>query len=143
MSKTTKYRKIMLTLFPFFKRIILRNVRFFMTPDELRRKIREELPEGIGALANIITDPKTSARAKIDAFKALADRGGIPEIKATITQTIAGPPVMDDLEEQKNALLREQEAIQAEIKEIKAGGVEDAEIRRNAVLPQPVEQEGA
>lgn len=113
-----------------------------MTPDELRSRIREELPEGIQQMVGILRNPKSSDGNKIKAFSTLADRGGIPEIKATVTQNISAKVTVDDLQEQRQSLLGEQESIMSELKTLKAGGLEEAIEQRRSVLPQPDEQEG-
>lgn len=113
-----------------------------MTPDELRGLIREGLPDGIRKLMEIIASDKTSAGNKIKAFATLADRGGIPEIKATITQQVTAKLTIDEMREQRDSLLQEQDSIGVELKKLKAGGVEDARTRQEAVLPRPLEQEG-
>jgi len=115
-----------------------------VTPDELREQIRDGLPAGIEAMMKVLSDPESTSRAKIDAFKALADRGGIPEVKATISQQVSDPPDLDALEKQKKAVLDDQKNLADQIKKLKAGGVEDARQVRDSILPQlPTDQEGA
>lgn len=117
---------------------------FSVTPDELREQIRDGLPAGIEAMMKVLSDPESTSRAKIDAFKALADRGGIPEVKATISQQVSDPPDLDALEKQKKAVLDDQKNLADQIKKLKAGGVEDARQVRDSILPQlPTDQEGA
>ncbi len=115
-----------------------------MTPDELREQIRDGLPGGIESMMKILADPESTSRAKIDAFKALADRGGIPEVKATISQQMSDPPDIEALERQKKAVIDDQKNLSDQIKKLKAGGVEEAQLNRDSVLPQlPKDQEGA
>lgn len=110
---------------------------FFLNPDELRRLIREELPTGIQQMAAIIRDPNSSDRNRIEAFKTLADRGGVPEVKAAVTQNINAKLTVEELEEQRAGLLQEQKQLSCELKELKAGGLEDAKERQNKILPRP------
>jgi hypothetical protein len=113
-----------------------------MTPDELRSLIREGLPDGIMQLLGILADDKASHKNKIEAFRTLADRGVIPEIKSTVTQNVTAKLTFEDIQEERDSLLSEQAQIAEELKAIKAGGVEDAKCRQANVLPQPIEQEG-
>ena len=108
-----------------------------MSPEELRRLIREKLPVGIEAMAKILEDDNASKKHKIDAFNSLADRGGVPAVKAAVTQTINSKLTLEELEEQRIGLIEEQKAITTELKELKAGGVEEAKLNRTNALPRP------
>jgi hypothetical protein len=103
--------------------------------------MREELPAAIAEMVKVLKADNTSAGNKIKAFMALSDRAGVPEVKATVTQTVTARVTAEELAAQRDSLLIEEAEIKAELEELKVGGVEDAKARRDAILPRP-QQEG-
>jgi hypothetical protein len=114
-----------------------------MTADELRTKIQGRLDKNIDSIADLIDDRKIAPGNRIKAFTALASRGGLPELKAVVTQNLSPKQGLEDLEEQKKSLLEEQKNIAGELEKLKAGGLEEAKFEQSAILPQPNDQEGA
>lgn len=92
----------------------------------LRKAIQGALEACITPLTTIVHDPKAAAKDRIHAFEALADRGGLPAVKATIAQTIASTGELDSMKERRERVLTERDQLKVEI----------AEIRK--VLPQPM-----
>jgi phage shock protein A len=99
--------------------------------ETLKAQIQVALKNAIPAIASIATDPKTTPGVRVRAFEALADRGGLPAIKATMVQVESYTTSVTELKAKRQEL----EGKQAEI------GKEIADLRKYlepaAILPVP------
>jgi len=102
----------------------------------LRSQIQRGLPEAIEAILAMVVDRETGARARLKAFEALADRGGLPAVKATLTQNINANVDPNALMERKVSLLEERKAIAQQMISVK-GLIESSREEVTRRLPKP------
>lgn len=112
----------------------------------VRTRIQELLPECVDALAEVIKNEGIGAMSRVRAFEALANRGGLPEVKATVTQSMTQNVNIRELRETRDELLQEQKHLAGEMRQLE-GRLNKNEDRNHAsaplqVLPQPSGSEG-
>lgn len=84
----------------------------------IRSQIQAELAQAIPHLGAIVRDPKNRPLARVKAFEALADRGGLPPFKAQITQTVSQAD-LSTLREQRRRLEDRKAQVAAELESVR------------------------
>lgn len=95
----------------------------------IRAHIQGALADCIDPLIRIISDPSASAKDRIHAFEALADRGGLPAVKAVISQTISGGQELDSMRARREQLVTERTQVEKELEAVRK------------ILPRPKDQQ--
>lgn len=83
--------------------------------EAIRDSIRAELSEDVQAIRGIIHNPRERAQARIKAFEALANRGGLPAVSASVSQQLHTTNSPTDLLKIRERLENEQEKIEQRI----------------------------
>ena len=111
----------------------------------VRTRIQEVLPECVNALAEIVQNEGIGAKSRVQAFEALANRGGLPEIKAMVSQTMTQNVNIRELRETRDQLLTEQKQLAGEMRQLEGRMMRSEKNYASAplqILPKPSGEEG-
>ena len=99
-----------------------------MDLQELKKLVKAKMPRVIEALIEVITSPDTPPRDKIKAFEALADRIGLPQVKAQLSGKMAGLELPEeDLKKREEELRAEEERLEFLSQTLSLDGLEELE----------------